>query len=316
MSAVMPALEQLTGRILMVRPSAFGYNNETACSNTFQRVPGLSADQVQEAAAAEFDAAVAALRGHGVTVHVVDDTPEPAKPDAVFPNNWLTLHHDGRIIIYPMAAPSRRKERRDDILDALRAEFVINEVLDISHHEEDGRFLEGTGSIVFDHAARKAYAAISPRTHRPLLSELCEMIGYQPAAFRACTRDGNEIYHTNVMMCVTDSLAIVATDTVADIADQKRLIASLEEGHDVLQLTMDQVNAFAGNMLAVRREESRSLLIMSETAAGSLRADQEEVIQRHHDVLPIAVPTIEAAGGGSIRCMIAEIFLPLSAEAT
>jgi hypothetical protein len=293
----------------MVRPAALGPNPETAASNAFQQGPSALPASLQAAAAAEFDAAVARLTAAGVEVLVYDDTPQPAKPDAVFPNNWVSIHEDGTIVLYPMLSALRRHERRGDIVDDLSRRFQIHRTIDLTPYEANGRFLEGTGSIVFDHNERIAYACISPRTDTGILQELCSSLGYRPHAFTASDRAGMAIYHTNVMMCVAERFAVVCRDCIADEGDRQALTHSLAESrHEIIEVTMEQMYSFAGNMLSLTTQTGGELLAMSRQAYSSLTREQVAKLEEYCELLPLAVETIESAGGGSVRCMICEIF--------
>ncbi|AIZ64277.1 amidinotransferase [Hymenobacter sp. DG25B] len=298
--------------VFLVRPTRFAFNPETAASNYFQQtMAGLSAGEIQEKAFAEFDAMVAALRAHGMQVLVFEDTAEPHKPDAVFPNNWLTLHPDGRVLLYPMCAPNRRLERRPDILEALGQQFAIQEIIDFSAHEQEGRFLEGTGSIIFDHVHRRAYACLSPRTHAGLLQEVCARLGYQPVAFHAYDAQQQEIYHTNVMMCIGARFAVVCLESIADIQERASVVDSLTEtGHEVVPISLAQVASFAGNMLTLQPAAGPELLAMSQRAFDALLPAQRQALSQYCQLLPLPIPTIETIGGGSARCMLAEVYLP------
>ncbi|GAB3823735.1 citrulline utilization hydrolase CtlX [Hymenobacter jeollabukensis] len=298
--------------VLLVRPASFGYNAETAVTNHFQQTPaGLDAAAGQQQALAEFDAAVATLRAHGLEVLVFDDTAAPAKPDAVFPNNWLTLHPDGRALLYPMCAPNRRAERRPDILAALGRQFQLREIIDFSPYEAEGRYLEGTGSLIFDHARRVAYAALSPRTDARLLAEVAALLGYHSLAFHAVDGQGQAIYHTNVMMCLGPGFAVICLESLPDAAERAAVVAELEAGgHEIVDITLAQVARFAGNMLALESAAGQPLLVMSQSAHDALTPAQREQLQRHAELLPLCIPTIETLGGGSARCMLAEVLLP------
>ncbi|RTQ48865.1 amidinotransferase [Hymenobacter gummosus] len=298
--------------VLLVRPARFGYNAETAPSNHFQQpLAGLDAASVQQRAFAEFDGVVARLRGRGVRVLVFDDTAEPAKPDAVFPNNWLTLHADGRAVLYPMCAPNRRAERRPDILAALAREFSLREISDLSGHEAEDRFLEGTGSIIFDHTHHVAYAALSPRTDAALFAEVAAQLGYRPVAFRAHDTQGQAIYHTNVMMCLGPGFAVVCLASITDRAGRAAVATSLQAtGHELIDISPEQVTRFAGNMLALQPATGPVVLALSQSAYDALTPAQRRTLGQYCELLPLPIPTIETIGGGSARCMLAEVFLP------
>ncbi len=295
----------------MVRPSNFGYNEQTAGNNAFQVQDGsLSAGEIRANALQEFDAFVELLRSKGVDVIVAEDTAVPVKPDAVFPNNWVTFHQDGRVATYPMNAPVRRLERREDVLDMLGQRFEINERLRFEHYEEVGKYLEGTGSLILDRPNRIAYACLSPRTDEGLLEAFCQAFGYEKMAFSALDGQGQEIYHTNVMMALGESFAIICLDTVRDAAERDQLVHQLLATHkEIIEISLPQMMAFAGNMLQVRSQDGTPYLVMSEQAFRSLRPDQVAQIERHTHILHSPIYTIEKYGGGSARCMMAEVFL-------
>ncbi len=295
----------------MIRPVGSSFNPETALSNPFQQItswdPSLALRRTQE----EFDSFVAALRAKGVEVEVVEDTLVPGKPDAVFPNNWVSFHEDGTVILYPMMAPSRRRERRVDVIERLRKKFVVREVIDLSRHEKDGKYLEGTGSIVFDHVNQVAYACGSPRTDKDLFFQLCQLLKYRPVYFHAYDEQGKEIYHTNVMMCVGVDFAIVCLASITDLADKKNVIDNLRDtDHAIIEITMDQLHHFAGNMLVLDTQDGPSLLVASRQAVDSLTQEQKQSLSSYPELTALPIPTIELLGGGSARCMMAEIFLP------
>jgi hypothetical protein len=311
----MPAKEpQSAPAILMIRPIRFSANPQTAASNAFQKLAGDGAAQdTQARALREFDDLVAALRGQGVEVHVFEDTPEPHTPDSIFPNNWLTTHPDGTVVMYPMQAENRRPERRPDIVRDLvdKAGFRVSEILDLASTEADHRFLEGTGSMVLDRANRVVYACVSPRTDRELLASWAERFGYQPIIFTAVDGGGQQIYHTNVMMCVGQHFAVVCSASIPDAAERRKVLSTLAStGHDVVEITPAQMNAFAGNMLEVLGVDGGSVVAMSSRAADALTRDQREVLERHATIVSSDITTIEDCAGGSVRCMMAEIFLP------
>jgi hypothetical protein len=298
---------QTTNNILLIRPANFGFNEETRASNVFQKELNEDAEAVRQKASLEFEAFVKRLKSHGVNVFVFDDTPSPAKTDAVFPNNWVSFHTNGTVVLYPMLSDNRRLERRRDIIESLKNKFDIKNVVDLSHYEKDDRFLEGTGSIVFDHVNKIAYAALSPRTNKKLFVHLCEQLDYLPVTFTAHDRDGAEIYHTNVMMCVGDRFAVVCLESITDESVRVNVFDQLTStGHEIVDITFEQMNSFAGNVLVVRKD----LLVMSQSAFDSLTNEQKFALEKYGKLLPLAIPTIETVGGGSARCMIAEIFLP------
>lgn len=310
----LPALlGQCASTVLMVRPASFGANPETAASNAFQQ-PGAAGARDREFAMAQFDGAAETLQRAGVEVIIVDDAAEPARPDAVFPNNWLSLHHDGTAVLYPMLSPLRRRERRRDIIACLEARgFFVRRVLDLTSWESSELFLEGTGSMVLDHRARVAYASESPRTSPRPLAQFAEQLGYTPQLFHATGPAGEAVYHTNVVMCVGDRFATACLDAVGDAAERRRLRESLEsDGRELIEIDRAQMNSFAGNALALRSTSGLPLVALSEAAWGSLEPAQREALERHGQIVTARLPTIERLGGGSLRCMLAEVFLPRS----
>ncbi len=301
----------------MIRPVAFRMNEQTAVNNYYQKVlDGLSSETVNAKAKEEFDTFVNKLRLVGIDVTVVDDTLEPSTPDSIFPNNWISFHENGDVVLYPMFAENRRLERREDILDILEAKgFEINEeIMDYSSAEEDGFYLEGTGSIVLDRENGKAYCALSPRADEELFIEFCEDFDMSPIIFEAFqTVDGERklIYHTNVMMCIGDTFAVICADCIDDKKERKMVIDSLKaDEKEIILITEDQMNNFAGNMLELVGSNERRYLIMSNSAHQSLNKKQIAQLEEHITILSSSLDTIEACGGGSARCMMAEIFLP------
>ena len=307
-----PAASQSAGAVLMVRPAAFGWNSETAPSNRFQATADAGGGTAV-LARAECDALVAALAGAGVEVHAFDDRPEPACPDAVFPNNWVSLHADGTVVLYPMLAANRRLERRLELVAALeqRGGYRVTRLLDLTHHERHGRFLEGTGSVVFDHRARAAYACRSPRTDTVVLDELCEELGYAAVPFDATDRDGVPVYHTNVLLSIGSGYAIACAEAVAP-AQRDALLGRLAHGgRRVLAIDRAEMADFAGNVLELRGAGGARVLAASARAMAGLGAPARAALERCVDrCVTVPVPTIEAIGGGSVRCMLAEVFLP------
>jgi hypothetical protein len=294
----------------MVRPAAFGFNEETAGTNRFQAAPAASAQDVARQALSEFDAAASAIRGAGVEVIVVGDLPQPRTPDAVFPNNWISTHHDGTLVLYPMFAPLRRLERRLEVIERLREEFDVRRIVDFGPNEEKGRFLEGTGSIVFDHRNRTAYAVLSPRTHRGMLLEAGELFGHEVVVFHATGASGEDVYHTNVVMSVGERFAIVCAEAVDDPGERGRVLARLNStGREVLEVTRPQMSSFAANVLELRSSAGEPVLAASERAWNALTGEQQDGLGSLARVVTASIPTIESVGGGSLRCMIAEIFL-------
>lgn len=303
-------IEQSATAVLMIRPYRFYPNPETAADNAFQRlVAAGDLPEISAAARREFDAAVETLREAGVTVHVVDDTATPEKPDAVFPNNWLSTHHDGRVVLYPMYSAARRRERRQDVIDELRRHYRVTGVVDYSAGEEEGRCLEGTGSLVLDHVHKLAYVSLSQRTHPEVLDRFCTDFGYEAVTFRSVGEDGRPVYHTNVIMCVGSEFALVSLEMIPDEAERRAVQARLKStGKEVIELSETQISEFAGNALELRNEREK-LLVLSERAAAALTAAQHKTIEKYARLVPLALPTIELAGG-SARCMIATIHLP------
>jgi hypothetical protein len=314
-----PTASQSAAAVLMVRPASFGWNPETAASNRFQADAPAAHGDVGARAVAEFDALVAALGAARVAVHAFADRAEPACPDAVFPNNWVSLHADGTVVLYPMLAHSRRRERRLELVAELeqRAGYRVERLLDLTHHELYGRFLEGTGSVVFDHVGRVAYACPSPRTGAAVLDELCAELGYQPVTFAATDGAGVPVYHTNVALSIGTGFALVCAEAVAQ-GERDRLLERLGTGgRRVLTIDRAQMGSFAGNMLELRGVDGARVLAVSQRAVASLSpATRERLADCVDRIVVVPVPTVEDVGGGSVRCMLAEIFLPRSAPAS
>lgn len=300
----------------MIRPVAFAMNAETAKDNHYQnQEAGISNNQAQEAALKEFDDFVTELRDAGVNVMVVEDTPEPPTPDSIFPNNWVSFHENGMVVLYPMAAENRRTERREDILQRIKDEgFKINETLDYSPSETDGFFLEGTGSLVLDRENMIAYACLSQRTNETLLNDWGQQLGYRVVSFHALQEmDGQllPIYHTNVMMSVGQKIAILCADSIKDQTERSAVIESLEKTNKtIIYITEEQKSSFAGNMLQVVNGYGKKIMVMSTQAFESLTNDQIATIEKTNRILHSSLNTIETLGGGSARCMLAEVFLP------
>jgi len=309
-------MKQATNTILMIRPVAFRMNEQTAVNNYYQKVlDNMLPSTVQSKARAEFDAFVSRLKNIGVNVVVVEDTLEPNTPDSIFPNNWVSFHQNGNIGLYPMFAENRRLERRDDIFDVLEEKgFQINNFIDYTSAEGEGLYLEGTGSLVLDRVHKKAYCALSPRADEDLLIEFCEDFEYTPIIFRAyqtVDKQRKAIYHTNVMMCIAPNFAVVCLSTIDDKKERKNLISHLkEDGKAIIDITEVQVTNFAGNMLTVYGNNNEEYIVMSESAYNSLTQLQKLKLEKYATILYSNVDTIEACGGGSARCMMAEVFLP------
>ena len=303
---------QTTDTLLMVRPARFGFNQETAANNAFQvNDTSRSAEEIQAAAIAEFGEFVARLRAQGINVIIAEDNPEPYTPDAVFPNNWVSFHHDGSVITYPMYSPLRRQERREEIIALVQAQFAAGKRIHMEQHEAEGRFLEGTGSMILDHDNRRVYACLSPRTEAGLLEEFGRITGYKPVVFHSTDAAGHDVYHTNVMMAIGETFVVICMDSVKYPAEKAMLEAEFAAtGKEVITISLDQMNAFAGNMLQVRNAAGQTFLVMSEQAFRSLDPEQVARIEKHTQILHSPLYTIEQYGGGSARCMLAEVFLP------
>jgi hypothetical protein len=301
---------QTTSHILMIRPVNFGYNPQTAVNNAFQVAD--SDPYVQQKALEEFDRFVKVLQQHKVDVTVVQDTPDPQTPDSIFPNNWISFHEDGGIVLYPMYAENRRLERKQHVLDTLDKKFIIRQQADLSFYEASNRFLEGTGSMVLDRENKIAYACLSPRTDKTVLDDFCNRLGYQPVVFTAVDTNGTAIYHTNVMMCVADRYVVICLDAIPNEAERKQVTAAIRNsGKAIIPIRTDQIQHFAGNMLQVENEEAEKLLVMSTQAYESLDQDQINQLLQFNDIVHSPLTVIEKNGGGSARCMMAEVHLPI-----
>lgn len=302
---------QLTSNILMIRPANFGYNPETAGNNAFQvDDEQLTVDARKAKAIEEFDAFVEQLRAVGINVIVIEDTFAPLKTDAVFPNNWISFHEGGLVVTYPMFSPNRRLERRQDIIDQLSTQFAYQNHVRLERWEQEAQFLEGTGSLVFDRANKIAYACLSERTHPDLLEEYCQFMGFQKVAFNSVDKTGMPIYHTNVMMAMGDSFVVICMDSVAESKDKATLQQIFKQTQkEIIPITFEQLYAFAGNMLQVKNTQDDTFLVMSSQAFHSLTAAQIRQIETHTQILHSDISTIETYGGGSARCMMAEVFL-------
>jgi hypothetical protein len=309
---------QCADAVLMIRPHAFGYNPETAASNTFQRRedPRTTADAAVQARA-EFERLAQALSSEGISVCAVDDTTQPAKPDAVFPNNWLSFHDDGTLVLYPMQSASRRLERRPEVIDAVvkRLNFKVSHLIDLTHHERQGRFLEGTGSLVLDHAQRVAYACTSPRTDAELVAEWARELKFEAVIFQAADRAGAPLYHTNVLMCIGERAVVIGSGAIAP-GDRERVLTRLRASdREIIEIGHDEIERFAGNMLELGTWDEAlgdsRVLVMSDTARRALTPELFARLSGCTDtVLAVPIPTIEKLGGGSVRCMLAEVFRP------
>ncbi|WP_430967257.1 citrulline utilization hydrolase CtlX [Spongiimicrobium sp. 2-473A-2-J] len=308
-------MKQITNTILMIRPVGFRRNEQTAVNNYFMEEMQLQNKAINDKAQQEFDAFVVALRAKGVEVIVIEDTLKSDTPDSIFPNNWISFHANGTVAIYPMFAENRRKERREDILDRLEElGFIIEHVMDYTIAEEEGLFLEGTGSILMDREHQKVYCALSARADEELLIEFCEDFDCLPVIFTAYqTVEGERlpIYHTNVMMCLGEQYAVICLDAIDDKKERKNVMHHLkQDGKEIVAITEEQMHHFAGNMLQVAGKDNQRYLVMSSAAYHSLRSDQLSQLQKYNPIIHSSLDTIETCGGGSARCMMAEVFLP------
>jgi len=292
----------------MIRPVNFTFNAETAVNNAFQSA--ASDDSTQGKALAEFEGFVKVLRDNGVDVTVIDDTPEPYTPDSIFPNNWVSFHDEGIVVLYPMFAANRRLERKPEVLRRVEERFRVDATVDLSGYERESLFLEGTGSMVLDRDKRIAYACLSPRTDRQVLEDFCIRMDYQPEVFVAVDGANNPIYHTNVMMCVADQYVVICLDSIPESFQREHVEETIRNsGKAILPITLEQMNHFAGNMLQVQEKGGQPLLVMSSQAYGSLRPEQVKELERYNRIVHAPLTTIETNGGGSARCMMAEVHL-------
>ncbi|MFN3851284.1 MAG: citrulline utilization hydrolase CtlX [Spirosomataceae bacterium] len=305
---------QITSDILMIRPVKFQYNSQTAESNAFQDATSANQDLsvTQATAQEEFDDMVRQLRAAGVNVIVFEDTPEPHTPDSIFPNNWISFHASGKVVLYPMQAENRRLERRMDIIDSLRKDYDIDVVLDFTHFEKENKFLEGTGSLVLDRTNRIAYACISPRTNEEVLDAWAkQMNGYKVVKFHSFDANDKAVYHTNVVMCMGDTFAVVCLKSIKDPDERLMVRETIEKsGKNVFEISLEQMNQFAGNMLLVNTKRGTKLLVMSQSAYNSLTPAQVVELEEYADITSFDLDMIEKCGGGSARCMMAEVHLP------
>lgn len=301
---------QHTSHLLMIKPVRFDFNDETAVNNRFQvRSTGLA---IQEKALAEFEAFIETLQKNGIDVTMIEDSTDPHTPDSVFPNNWISFHEDGTLILYPMFAENRRLERKQTVIDAIHRRFRVAKTIDLSDYENGQLFLEGTGSMVLDRDKRIAYACLSSRTDKSILQQFCDQAGYQPLSFSAVDANDQPIYHTNVMMCVADQYVVICLESIKDNVEKARVSNSiLQSGKQIIEISYDQMNRFAGNMLQVHNDEGNIFLVMSSQAYRSLTEKQLKKLETFNPIIHSDISTIEANGGGSARCMMAEVFLPL-----
>jgi hypothetical protein len=301
---------QSTDSVLMIRPGRFYSNPETAADNAFQRDANCGLDALTLVARNEFDAAVQTVRTAGVKVHVFEDTAEPEKPDAVFPNNWMSTHHDGRIALFPMYSNLRRRERRHDIVEELRKHYRVTQVIDYSAFEDEGCYLEGTGSLVFDHLNKIAYVSLSNRSNPKMIQRFADDFSYEPVIFTSIGSNGEPIYHTNVMMCIGTAFAMVGLEMIRNKAERQQVRSRLEKtGKEIVELSADQIANFAGNAIELHNKDGAKVLVLSSRAARALAEEQRERLSRYALLVPLELPTIEL-GGGSARCMMATIHLP------
>ena len=292
----------------MVRPYQFYFNQQTASNNFFQS--NINIENANELAIAEFDTMVVKLRAHQILVKVVQDTQNPSTPDSIFPNNWISTHAGGTLCLYPMFAENRRAERKSTVIEFLHSNFTIKNILDLTHFEKEGKFLEGTGSMVLDHQHKIAYGCLSERLDKEAFSFWCDKMQFKPISFKAVDDKAQPIYHTNVMMCMANQFVVICLESIPNEQEKKMLLDSFLQTHkEVIDISQDQLNHFAGNMLQVFDIAEKPYLIMSEQAHSSLNAAQLKSLEKYNPLIPIAIPTIEALGGGSTRCMMAEIHL-------
>ncbi len=307
-------MQQLTRNIMMIRPANFGFNTQTAENNAFQSKDKIHNPEVlKDIAKSEFDTMVSVLREKGVRVLVIDDTVEPVKPDAIFPNNWISFHENGVLITYPMYAPNRRIERREDIIEKIGEKFKISNrySFDFYENDDDPLFLEGTGSMIFDRPNNLVYACLSQRTDATLLDKFNVLMGTRSIVFKSLDRTGQEIYHTNVMMSLGEDFVVICMESIPDEDSRKQLYKVFEQtGKEVIEISLKQVESFAGNMLEVKGNNNKRYLCMSQSAYDSLKKEQKDRLSTKTELLPISINNIEKFGGGSVRCMMAEIFLP------
>jgi hypothetical protein len=299
---------QTTSHLLMIRPVNFSFNTETAVNNAFQAQQDIDA---QEKALSEFNSFIYRLQQNGTDVTVVDDTAAPYTPDSIFPNNWISFHSDGSLFLYPMFALNRRQERKAHVIDAIKSKFQVSRVIDLSGLENQDEFLEGTGSMVLDRDSKVAYACLSPRTKLKALERFSHESGFSIESFTSVDTNGQEIYHTNVMMCVADTFVVICLDSIKEALERKSVVNRINSSNkEIIEISFDQMNHFAGNMLQVQNKKGEKKLVMSSQAFQSLFPSQISAIERHCSILHSSLETIERNGGGSARCMMAEIFLP------
>jgi hypothetical protein len=303
--------QQTPHSLFMVRPANFGFNEQTAATNSFQRSTEDDQAIVHRAALKEFDAMVDLLKENHIELVVFEDTKDPIKPDAIFPNNWMSVHEDGKLILYPMLTQNRRQERRPEFVQMLRDKFSIKDIIDFSAEERNKKVVEGTGSLVFDHVNKIAYASRSERTDENLAKEIAKRLGYTLIVFDAVDQHGKSIYHTNVLMCVGEKFVVLCLDAITKDEDQELVLNSFSNtGHKVVAISYAQMASFAGNMLEVKNKKGEPFVLLSLQAFNSLIPGQIDAITQFADLLPINIQTIETHGGGSVRCMVGGIHAP------
>lgn len=299
---------QNTSNLLMIKPVNFGFNEETASNNAFQFKDSNS--DVQTRALNEFNNYVKKLEENGINVLVVEDTPKPYTPDSIFPNNWISFHEDGRLCLYPMFALNRRQERKNTVMDAINNKFSVKNIVDLTKFENENLFLEGTGSMVLDRDNKIVYACLSERTNIKVLNEFAKIFGYSIASFNAVDKNGLPIYHTNVVMSVSEQIVVICLDTVNDASEKEMLLSTIKKSNkELLEISFEQMSNFAGNMLQIKNDKGKQFMVMSKTAYNILDAKQIDLIKKYNEIIAVDIDTIERNGGGSARCMLAEIFL-------
>ncbi|MDW8296581.1 MAG: arginine deiminase-related protein [Raineya sp.] len=300
-----------TSHLLLVRPAAFGYNPETAATNVFQKTPADFSPEIHQKALQEFENMVKLLQENDVNLLIAEDTPTPYKPDAMFPNNWITTHQDGTIVLYPLQAPNRRAERREEIINMLKNKYKVRNVINLTHYESRNKFLEGTGSLVFDHHNKIAYASLSPRTHAEVVDRFCNLMNYKSLNFQALDEFGQPIYHTNVVMSMGDKFVIICFEAIKDEIDQEDLLNSFRKTQkEIIKISYEQMKNFLANCIEISNNKGEHLLLLSQRAYDSLEETQKKRLESYVRLLPCPLDTIETYAGGSARCMIVEIFLP------
>ncbi len=307
-------MKQLTSHILMIRPANFGFNEQTAANNSFQSKEAVDNNFLKEIAQQEFDNMIAILQSKDINIHVMQDTDYPVKPDAVFPNNWISTHPNGALITYPMFAPNRRLERREDIIEYLENTFDIPYRYSFEFYEDETEpmYLEGTGSMIFDRPNKIVYACTSPRTDIRLIDKFNVLMGTSSVVFQSVDKNGNDIYHTNVMMAIGEDFVVICLESITNEVSKKQLVKTFEATNkEIIDISLDQVESFAGNMLEVINNQGQRYLCMSQKAYEALGDNQKDKLSQKTNLLPIPINNIEKFGGGSVRCMMCEIFLPI-----